>query len=72
MSKFLYQTQPGRWQPHHTWMELSLMGEIRTLVLNLSLIPLPFSLIKNLRFKKVQEVYDISLKMKKNGRWMWK
>jgi hypothetical protein len=29
----VYTDQPGRWQPRQAYMELSLVGEIRTLVL---------------------------------------
>ena len=77
MSKFsVYANQPGRWQPTPpAYMDAiePHWAEIRTLVLDSASqfkpIPaLPFSLDKNSPFfKEVQEVYDISLKMKKMG-----
>lgn len=77
MSKFsVYTDQPGRWQPtppaYMDGIEPH-WSEIRTLVLDSASqfkpIPaLPFSLDKKSPFfKQVQEVYDISLKMKKMG-----
>ena len=77
MSKFsVYANQPGRWQPTPpAYMDAiePHWAEIRTLVLDSASqfkpIPaLPFSLDKNSPFfKQVQEVYDISIKMKKMG-----
>jgi len=77
MPKFsVYTSQPGRWQPTPpAYMDAvePHWGEIRTLVLDSAsqfkpVPPTPFSLDKNsLFFKQVQEVYDISLKMKKMG-----
>lgn len=77
MSKFsVYADQPGRWQPTPpSYMDgiEPHWGEIRTLVLDSAsqFKPIPafaFSLDKNSPFyKQVQEVYDISLKMKKMG-----
>jgi hypothetical protein len=77
MSKFsVYADQPGRWQPtppaYMDGIEPH-WSEIRTLVLDSASqfkpIPaLPFSLDKKSAFfKEVQEVYDISLKMKEKG-----
>lgn len=77
MSKFSVLTNvAGRWQPTPpAYMDAiePHWGEIRTLVLDSASqfkpIPaLPFSLDKNSAFfKEVQEVYDISLDMKKKG-----
>lgn len=77
MSKFsVYADQPGRWQPTPpSYMDgiEPHWSEIRTLVLDSASqfkpIPaLPFSLDKKSAFfKEVQEVYDISLKMKEKG-----
>ena len=77
MSKFsVYANQPGRWQPTPpAYMDAvePHWGEIRTLVLDSAsqfkpVPPVPFSLDKNSPFfKQVQEVYDISLEMKKKG-----
>lgn len=77
MSKFsVYENQPGRWQPTPpAYMDAiePHWAEIRTLVLDSASqfkpIPaLPFSIDKQSPFfKQVQEVYDISLKMKKLG-----
>jgi hypothetical protein len=77
MSKFsVYANQLGRWQPTPpAYMDAvePHWGEIRTLVLDsasqFSPIPaLAFSLDKNSPFfKQVQEVYDISLKIKGKG-----
>ncbi|EIA09403.1 vanadium-dependent haloperoxidase [Flavobacterium frigoris] len=77
MSKFsVYADQPGRWQPtppaYMDGIEPH-WSEIRTLVLDSAsqFKPIPalaFSLDKKSPFfKEVQEVYDISLKMKKKG-----
>lgn len=72
----VFANQPGRWQPTPpAYMDAvePHWGEIRTLVLDSASqfkpIPaLPFSLDKNSPFfKQVQEVYDISLAMKKKG-----
>lgn len=77
MSKFsVYENQPGRWQPTPpAYMDAiePHWAEIRTLVLDSASqfkpIPaLPFSIDKQSPFfKQVQEVYDISLKMRKLG-----
>ena len=77
MSKFsVYANQPGRWQPTPpAYMDAvePHWSEIRTLVLDSAsqfkpVPPVPFSLDKNSPFfKQVQEVYDISLEMKKKG-----
>lgn len=76
-SKFsVYADQPGRWQPTPpAYMDAiePHWDEIRTLVLDSAsqfkpVPPVPFSLEKNSPFfKQVQEVYDISLEMKKKG-----
>lgn len=77
MSKFsVYADQPGRWQPtppaYMDGIEPH-WSEIRTLVLDSAsqFKPIPalaFSLDKKSAFfKEVQEVYDISLKMKEKG-----
>ena len=72
----VHTNQPGRWQPtppaYMDGIEPH-WGEIRTLVLDSAsqfkpVPPAPFSLDKNSPFfKQVQEVYDISLMMKKKG-----
>jgi hypothetical protein len=74
MSKFsVYPDQPGRWQPTPpSYMDgIDHWGEIRTLVLirlQVFKTRICFSLDKKSPFyKEVQEVYDISLKMKKMG-----
>jgi hypothetical protein len=77
MSKFsVFADQPGRWQPTPpAYMDAiePHWNEIRTLVLDSASqfkpVPaFPFSLDKNSNFfKQVQEVYDISKKMKKAG-----
>jgi hypothetical protein len=77
LSKFsVYANDPGRWQPTPpAYMDAvePHWGEIRTLVLDSASqfkpIPaLPFSMVKNSPFfKQVQEVYDISIMMKKKG-----
>ena len=77
LSKFsVYADQPGRWQPTPpAYMDAiePHWKEIRTLVLDSAsqfkpVPPAPFSLEKNSPFfKQVQEVYDISLDMKKKG-----
>ena len=76
-SKFsVYADQPGRWQPTPpAYMDAiePHWDEIRTLVMDSAsqfkpVPPVPFSLEKNSPFfKQVQEVYDISLEMKKKG-----
>lgn len=77
MPKFsVYTSQPGRWQPTPpAYMDAvePHWGEIRTLVMDSAsqfkpVPPTPFSLDKKSPFfKQVQEVYDISLKMRKMG-----
>jgi len=76
-SKFsVYADQPGRWQPTPpAYMDAiePHWDEIRTLVMDSAsqfkpVPPVPFSLEKNSPFfKQVQEVYEISLEMKKKG-----
>lgn len=77
MSKFsVLPNVAGRWQPTPpSYMDAiePHWGEIRTMVLDSAaqfkpIAALPFSLDKNSPFfKEVQEVYDISLEMKKKG-----
>jgi hypothetical protein len=77
LSKFsVYANEPGRWQPTPpAYMDAiePHWKEIRTLVLDSAsqfkpVPPVPFSLVKSSPFfKQVQEVYDISLDMKKKG-----
>lgn len=72
----VHTNQPGRWQPtppaYMDGIEPH-WGKIRTMVLDSAsqfkpVPPVPFSLDKNSTFfKEVQEVYDISLMMKKKG-----
>ncbi|WP_310380962.1 vanadium-dependent haloperoxidase [Flavobacterium sp.] len=72
----VHTNEPGRWQPtppaYMDGIEPH-WGKIRTLVLDSAsqfkpVPPAPFSLDKNSTFfKEVQEVYDISLMMKKKG-----
>lgn len=72
----VHTNEPGRWQPTPpAYMDAiePHWGKIRTMVLDSAsqfkpVPPAPFSLDKNSTFfKEVQEVYDISLMMKKKG-----